>query len=51
METSKKKYLAAGDAGFDYAKSIGKSDLASFTEEEWLYFCESICEGYKVLTK
>ena len=47
MESNEKDaYIYGGQMAAEYAKSIGKSDLASFTGEEWLTFCECMCKNY-----
>lgn len=43
--------IEGGKKAFEYAKSIGKSDLASFTGEEWNVFCECMCKGYHMAQK
>jgi hypothetical protein len=42
----KDAYIKGGQMAHEYAKSIGKSDLAQFTGEEWLTFCECMCKNY-----
>jgi len=39
-------YLYGGLNAAEYAKSIGKHDLAEFTGPEWLTFCECLCKNY-----
>lgn len=39
-------YLYGGANAAEYAKSIGKHDLATLTGEEWLTFCECLCKNY-----
>lgn len=38
---------AAGEFGGEYLESIGKTDLATMTVEEWLAFVEAIVTGYQ----
>lgn len=35
-----------GDAGGEYLDSIGKTDLATMTEQEWLTFLGKVLVGY-----
>lgn len=35
-----------GTAGGEYLDSIGKSDLAKLTKEEWIMFLECVCKEY-----
>ena len=42
----KEAYLYGGMNAHEYAQSIGKHDLATFTAEEWLTFCECMCKNY-----
>jgi len=42
----KEAYLEGGIEACAYAKSIGKSDLATLTGEEWLTFCQCMCKNY-----
>lgn len=43
--------LDAGGAGGEYLDKIGKSDLASLTEEEWQGFLIAIVGGYRAALK
>ncbi len=38
---------AGADAGGAYLDSIGKSDLAEFTEDEWMSFIEKVIVGFQ----
>lgn len=42
----KEAYLYGGANAHEYAMSIGKHDLATFTPDEWLMFCKCMCENY-----
>lgn len=37
---------AAGAYGGEYLDSLGKTDLASLSEDEWLTFIESVVTGF-----
>lgn len=37
-----------GDHGGEYLDTIGKTDLASLTTDEWQEFCRRIVAGYRV---
>ena len=39
-------YIEGGIEAHAYAKSIGKTDLATFTALEYLIFCECMCKAY-----
>lgn len=39
-------YHHGGQNAHEYALSIGKHDLATFTAEEWETFCECMCKNY-----
>jgi hypothetical protein len=41
--------LKSGKAGGAYLESIGKTDLAKLTKEEWLNFLTLILEEYESL--
>jgi len=45
-DEEKRAYLHGGLNACEYAKSIGKTDLATFTGEEWLTFCECMCKNF-----
>ena len=45
-EEEKEAYLYGGMNAHEYAQSIGKQDLATFTTGEWLTFCECMCKNY-----
>ena len=45
-EDQKQAYLYGGMNAHEYAQSIGKHDLATFTADEWLTFCECMCKNY-----
>lgn len=45
-ENERQAYIYGGQMAAEYAKSIGKHDLATFTGEEWLTFCECMCKNY-----
>lgn len=45
-EHEKEAYIHGGNMAAEYAKSIGKSDLANLTGDEWLTFCECMCKNY-----
>ncbi len=45
-EIENKAYLHGGLNAFEYAKEIGKHDLATFTAEEWGIFCHCMCKNY-----
>jgi hypothetical protein len=38
--------MAAGGYGGEYLDSLGKTDLAALTEDEWLTFVECIVTGF-----
>jgi len=38
--------LHAGRNAGEYLESIGKTDLAGLTKQEWQTFCEVICVNY-----
>ena len=42
----KEAYIEGGNQAFEYAKSINKKDLSTFTADEWVTFCECLCKGY-----
>lgn len=47
MENNEREaYLFGGKCGAEYAKSINKSNMAEFTGDEWLTFCECMCKNY-----
>ena len=49
MELNEKiAYLHGGKLGGEYLESIGKSDLAQLTPDEWLTFLECVCKNYHV---
>jgi len=37
---------AASDTGGQYLDSLGKTDLATLTPDEWMTFIESVCTGF-----
>lgn len=37
---------AGGRMGGEYLESIGKSDLATLSEEEWALFLDAVVTGY-----
>lgn len=37
--------MMGGDLGGAYLEDIGKTDLATLTQEEWLIFCARIVAG------
>jgi len=45
-EHEKEAYLYGGMNAHEYAQSIGKRDLATFTANEWLTFCGCMCKNY-----
>jgi len=36
-----------GEIGGQYLDTIGKTDLATLTQEEWFEFCRRIVGGYR----
>jgi hypothetical protein len=36
----------ASDRAGEYIESIGRTDMAVWTEEEWTRFIETVCGGY-----
>lgn len=40
--------IAGGDAGGVYLDSIGKSDIAELTYDQWMCFVETIIRGYEL---
>lgn len=45
-EVTRAAYIHGGNMAAEYAKSIGKHDLATLTGDEWLTFCECLCKNY-----
>lgn len=45
-EVTRAAYIYGGNMAAEYAKSIGKHDLATLTGDEWLTFCECMCKNY-----
>jgi hypothetical protein len=39
--------IMGGDSAGAFAEQIGKTDFATFTEEEWWEFCRRLVAGYR----
>lgn len=49
QDYEKKASHEAGKFAGEYLDSIGKTDLASLTAQEWKIFCETMCVNYAML--
>jgi Family of unknown function (DUF6511) len=38
--------LDAADKGGEFLNNLGKTDLATMTQDEWMQFVDSVCTGY-----
>ena len=45
-EHEKRSYLFGGQMGGQYLDSIGKSNLAELSQDEWLEFLHVVCKNY-----
>ena len=45
-DEEREAYLYGGLNAHEYATSIGKSDLADLTSDQWITFCECMCKNY-----